>query len=289
MSDQQPKDKRHEQISATLGELKDAMQSIYMDEEYIRGEIENLRAEKKINGERIHAKLDRIQMSLSAMNALMSEITLPSVYKSYSLRHPEHIDIQPLEGCDELVQEILDLESDVQSQAEEFSKRLENVVGEHDHVQQLSDYLALLREIGESINAKRKRIEALKKRKHNSDKDSNEQRNATLILDKVNSTLKPLETLASVVVNWYFKKRKKIIAEVWKTSCALETLFPKDSSMFQNTIPSASFDSPVNSALKELGIINQRHVETHKANSLVRSGNMSTLERRKLLAGLGLH
>ena len=77
-----------------------------------------------------------------------------------------------------------------------------------------------------------------------------------------------------------------MLSEIWRTTVAIEELYDDKSKEFKETIPSASDNHKVESALRELMAIATRHKETYKANMLVQSDDMSALERRKIIAGL---
>jgi hypothetical protein len=275
-----------EKIGEDLGEIKGHCQNLYLGMEFIKREIDSLRAEKRVSAERVSDKLDKMLVSMSNLSYVMKELTAPGVLAGYKVRHPELIDTAPQEIYDDLAKAAQEIEGDVNSRCDAFAKKMLELTSNRDSTQYLADCVALLKEMHREIESRRDRVEALKKRRRNSDKNSNEQRNAAILMVKVKSMIEPLEKFTEFVLDSYFAKRHRIMSEIWRTTAAIEELYDSKSVEYKEKVPAASDAHKIGSALKELTQITTRHSETHKANMMVKTGNMSVLERRRMLAGL---
>lgn len=280
-------EKAPKEIAESLGDIKNTLQSLCLGMEEIRRDLEVLKNSKGVSAERVSAKLDRMLMGLSRLTKDIKDITPPGIIATHEVKHPADMDTAPQEMFDELTKAASEIQGEIEERCAAFGKRMAELTENRDSIQCLADYMNLLQEMKDEIVSRRNRIESLKERKRKADKDSNEQKNASILLVKVRSMIEPLERFSAFVLDSYFKKRKRIVAEVWRTTSAIETMYDNTSKEFKETIPAASASASIASALKELSTITHRHVETNKANQLVMTGNMSALERRKVLAALG--
>lgn len=275
-----------EKIEEDLGEIKSHCQNISLGIEFIKREIDSLRAEKRVSAERVSDKLDKMIVSIANLSYVLKELTAPGILAGYKVRHPELIDTTPQEIYDDLTKAAQEIEGEVNNRCAAFAQKMLELTADRDSTQYLADCVALLKEMNREIVSRRDRIEALKKRRRNSDKDSNEQKNAAILMVKVKSMIEPLEKFTEFVLDSYFAKRHRIMSEIWRTTVAIEELYNSKSLEYKEKIPAASDAHKIASALKELTEITTRHTETANANMLVKAGNMSVLERRRILAGL---
>lgn len=275
-----------EKIEEDLGEIKSHCQNISLGIEFIKREIDSLRSEKRVSAERVSDKLDKMIVSIANLSYVLKELTAPGILAGYKVRHPELIDTTPQEIYDDLTKAAQEIEGEVNSRCAAFAQKMLELTSDRDSTQYLADCVALLKEMNREIVSRRDRIESLKKRRRNSDKDSNEQKNAAILMVKVKSMIEPLEKFTEFVLDSYFAKRHRIMSEIWRTTVAIEELYNSKSLEYKEKIPAASDAHKIASALKELTEITTRHIETANANMLVKAGNMSVLERRRILAGL---
>ena len=274
------------EITDSLNEIKEYCNRLCSKTEAIQHDVESLKKERRMSAERISDKLDGILIDLRGMIFILQNLTAPDVLCGFKIRHPEIIDTTPVDVGDEVTSIANDIEKDVDKKCEELSKKMKELADGRDSAQYLSDCVSLLKRMRNEIVSRRSRVEALRKRRRNMDKDSNEQKNAAILTVKVKSIIAPLEKFTDLVLDSYFAKRKRLMSEIWRTTVAIEELYDSDSHEFKNRIPHASDNYKISSAIRDLSKITTRHEETNKANVLVASGNMSALERRRLLAGL---
>lgn len=277
------------EIEETLGDIKNSLQNLCLGLDGVRRDIADLKHSKNLSAERICDRLDRMRISLSNLSLDMESITPPGIISAHEVKHPEQIDATPLELKDDITKAAEEMQGELEERCKAFGEKMAELTSGRDSIQCLADYAHLLKQLHDEIESRRNRVESLKERRRKADKDSNEQRNAAILIAKVKNMIAPLEKFSAFVLDSYFKKRKRIISEIWKTTVAIESMYEPTTAEFKETIPSKAATSPITSALKELSSMNQRHMETHRANELVRSGNMSTLERRKILAAISKH
>ena len=274
------------EIEESLASIKNSLQNLCLGLEGVRRDVDELKTSRILSAERVCDRLDRMRITLSNLSMEMEGITPPGIISAHEVKHPEQVDTTPLEMKDDLEKAAQEMQGELESRCRAFGEKMAELTSGRDSIQCLADYTQLLKEMRDEIESRRNRIESLKERRRKADKDSNEQRNAAILIAKVKNMMTPLEKFSAFVLDSYFKKRRRIISEVWKTTVAIESMYGTASAEFKETIPAKSAASPISSALKELAAITQRHMETHRANELVRSGNMSALERRKILAAI---
>ena len=279
-------DKAVQEITASLDEIRGLLCGVTLNTESIKKDVEEIKQSRKASVERVNEKLGRMLRSLSALDFLVKGLTTPNLFDTFHVRHPEHIDTTPQDMYDELTAAAQEIQGEVDARCEAFGKKMLELTSGRDSTQFLADCVALLKEMQCEIVSRRERIESLKLRRRNADKDSNEQKNAAILTVKIRSMIEPLEKFTEFVLDSYFAKRKRMLAEIWRTTVAIEEMYDETSKEFKEKIPSASDTHRISSALKNLLDITTRHEETHRANELVRVGSMSALERRKILAGL---
>lgn len=275
-----------EKITDSLAEIKDVCQNISIGLAFCQREIDEIKKAKKASAERVSAKLDQMIIGMSNLGLLLKGLTAPGIITSFKVTHPGIIDTTPKEMYAELTEAANEVGGEIDQRCKAFGEKMAELTADRDSTQYLSDCVALLKEMRSEIVSRRERIESLKQRRRNADKDSYEQKNAALLIFKVRSMIEPLEKFSYFVFDSYFAKRKRMMAEIWRTSVAIEEMYDETSTEYKERIPSASESHKIGSALKELNAIARRHEVTHKANCLVWAGNMSALERRKILAGL---
>lgn len=275
-----------EKITDSLAEIKDVCQNISLGLAFCQREIDEIKKAKKASAERVSDKLDKMIMGMSNLGFLLKDLTAPGVITGFKVTHPGLMDTTPKEIYEELTAVANEIQGEVDQRCKAFGEKMTELTANRDSTQYLSDCVALLKEMRSEIVSRRERIEALKQRRRNADKDSNEQKNAAILIVKVRSMIEPLEKFSNFVFDSYFAKRKRMMTEIWRTTVAIEEMYNETSAEFKERIPSASEDHKIGAALKNLVEIARRHEETHKANCLVRAGSMSALERRKILAGL---
>ena len=273
-----------DKVTEALGEIKSDMQSVILTFEIIQRDFDALRLGKRIPSEQITKILSSIQGYLSNVSHGINALNAKEIITAYRVRHPEVTDTVALSE-DEISKVIVEINDQIEKKCDDVTKEL-IICSERDSLQCLADYVEIMRSIRDDMKTRRERIAALKQRRKNLDKESNEQKNAGLLIVKVQSMLKPLERCFAFVLRSFFKKRKRIMAEVWRSTLAVESMFDETSTEFKELIPSESNEFAISSALRELTEISRRHVETHRVNVLVKTGNMSALERRKILNGL---
>ena len=283
---QQNKDVACSHIADDLAEIKDYCKKILGGVESIQRDVQRLKDDRHAYSERIASSISHVMARMSNISYVINELTAPGILDNYKIRHPEYIDTEPQEIYEELKACAAEIQGEVNERCVAFGKRLAELVSNRDPVQCLSDYVEVLKELRDETTSRRERLESLKKRRRNSDKGSNEQKNAAVLMAKVKSMLVPLEKFSEIVLDSFFKRRKSIISAVWRTTVAVEEMFESGSPEHKEKIPKSSAESSIASALKDLSKISTRHDETHRANFLVQTGNMSALERRKILAGL---
>ena len=275
-----------EKITDSLAELKEICQSISLGLAFCQREIDEIKQSKKVSAERVSDKLDKMIMWMSNLSFVLKSLTASDLITGYKVTHPGLIDTTPKEMYEELTAVANEIHGDIEQRCKAFGQKMTELTVNRDSTQDLSDCVALLKEMRAEIVSRRERVESLKQRRRNSDKDSNEQKNAAILIVKVRSMIEPLEKFSDFVFRSYFAKRKRMITEIWRTTVALEEMYTETSPEYKERIPSASDAHPIISALKNLSEIARRHEETHKANCLVKAGSMSALERRKILARL---
>lgn len=273
-----------DKVTEALGEIKSDMQSVILTFEIIQRDFDALRLGKRIPSEQITKIMSSIQGYLSNVSHGINALNAKEIITAYRVKHPEVTDSVSLSE-DEISKVIVEINDQIEKKFDDVTKEL-IFCSEHDSLQCLADYVEIMRSIRDDMKTRRERIASLKQRRKNLDKESNEQKNAGLLIVKVQSMLKPLERCFAFVLRSFFKKRKRIMAEVWRTTLAVESMFDETSTEFKELIPSESNEFTISSALRELTEISRRHVETHRVNVLVKTGNMSALERRKILNGL---
>ena len=273
-------------ISDTLGEIKESASAILEQLAAIRQDYAELSQNRNVPTKRICDRLDDIQRKISAMNYGIQELSAPTIMATYKVSHPEFIDTIPLDLYNEVTDIAQDIKDDIDKQTDAVGKRIAEISQERDSVQSLADYVALLKKLRDDIVSRRERVESLKTRRRQADKDSNEQKNASILIVKVRSLIEPYERLSQFILGCYFKKRRRIMSEIWRTTSAIEEMYDVKSEEYKSKIPAISVESPISSALRHLADITKRHDETFKANTLVQTGQMTALERRKILAGL---
>lgn len=275
-----------EEMTRSLGEIKGFCQSIYLGIESVLKELDSLKGERRISSDRICDRLDKILIGVSNLSMGLKEITAPGILAGYKVKHPEIIDTTPLPLYEELTSAAQEIQGDIAQRCAKFGKKMLEMTNGRDSTQFLADCVNLLKDMHREIEARRNRVEALRNRRKNIDKGSNEQKNAAILIVKVKSMIEPLEKFSEFVLNSYFAKRRRMLSEIWRTTSAIEEMYDDKSVEFKERVPAASEAHKISSALKELSSITNRHTETHRVNMLVKSGNMSALERRKVLAGL---
>lgn len=273
-------------ISDRLKEMTESLREMNAGLQAVRRDIAEATAGRKLPVERINDKLEKLIIGMSNLDLTVKGFTAPGVLAGYKVRHPEQIDTEPIDIYDEVSIDALDIQRDVDARCEAFRDKMFALTADRDSTQYLADCVKLLSRIRDEIVSRRDRVEALRQRRRNADKGSNEQKNASVIMMKIKGMIEPLEMFAAFVLNSYFARRKRMIAEIWRTTVAIERMFDDASEEFQMSIPKASNEYRIESALRELTEITKRHTETHRANCLVKSGDMTVLERRKILAGL---
>lgn len=279
-------DKANADIQEALGEIKNTLQGMQDGLAAVKREVLALHEEKKYPSELICRRLDTLLRGFSYLMEDIKPITPLSILTSYQIKHPEQLDTEPIGLADALTKAASEIQDEVDGRCKAFCAKMAELTEARDPVQCLADYSQLLKDLRDEIVSRRARVDALKERRRKADKDSNEQANAAILIVKVRSMIEPLEKFSEIVLESYFKKRKRIIAEVWKTTCAIEGLYDTKSQEYKEKIPEKSAEAPITTALKELTEINIRHMETNKANALVKSGNMTALERRKMMADI---
>lgn len=273
-------------ISDRLKEMTESLREMNASLQDVRRDLAGVTAGGKFPVARINDKLETLIVGMSNLDLIVKEFSAPGVLAGYKVRHPDKIDTEPIDLYDEVSIDALDIQRDVDARCEAFRDKMFALTADRDSTQYLSDCVKLLSRIRDEIVSRRDRVELLRERRRNADKGSNEQKNASLIMMKIKGMIEPLEKFAAFVLNSYFARRKRMIAEIWRTTVAIEQMFDDASDEFQLSIPKASNEYRIESALRELTEITKRHTETHRANCLVKSGDMTVLERRKILAGL---
>lgn len=278
--------KEMERLESMLGEIKTTLQTTCLGIEEIRREIEVLKNEKRIQATLLLSKLDNISRNVIKVGYVMKDMTVPEIMTAYEVRHPEIFDTTPIDMTEDLMQVVQEIQGEVAEKCEAFGKKMTEITRTRSPLQCLGDYVFVLKDLRDEIISRRNRVHALQERRKKTDKDSNEQKNAAVLIMKVRSMIKPLEAFTAFVLDSFFKKRKKVLSEVWRDTLAIEEMYEPKSEEYKEIIPSASSSAQVSVYLAELAEIAKRHEMTHKANCLVKSGNMSVLERRKMLAGI---
>ena len=278
--------KASEIVENALASLKNDMQVLQMTLESIGRDIAGYTPDKAKDLRTIREKLDRLSYKIIGMELNLKDVTATGLLNAYELQHPEVIDTEPLEIDSETLREITEIKGDAKTLCKIYTQRLSEFYSSRDPVQSLADYLVLMKELRCEIKGKRDKLIALAQRRKQADKGSQEQKNAATIIARIKDAIAPLERLFAFVLDSYFKRRKRIISEIWRTTVEVESLYDAKTREYLETIPAAASNASISSALKELSEISHRHIETHRANTLVKTGQMSVLERRKTLAAL---
>ena len=273
-------------ISEALGDIRNSLNKMYLELSVVKKDIDAMKSGRRINGELICQRLDHMLIGLSRVGLFVKEMSPPGLFDTFAVKNPNAIDTKPLDIYEQCINSSQEIQQDIVQQCQEFGKTMTDLTKGRDSVQCLSDYVSLLKRLREDLVSRRNRVESLKQRKRDGEKGSNEERNATFLIAKVKGLIRPLEAFSEFVLDSYCKKRKKMMSEIWRTTVAIEEMYDTLSKEYKETIPKHSSTHSIQSALKEMSDITRRHIETDKANRLVKSGDMTALERRKMLAGL---
>lgn len=273
-------------VADALREIKEELNRFSLEVQEIKTEMQSIKVGLRIYPQGLYSKVDSLSARVYQLNVSVKDLSPEKIISAKELGSPHLIDAEPQNDLDAVSAFARDAQEDLAKRIEAFREELSKSLAGRDPIQCLSDYFALLRTLKSEKNSKVQRISALKQRRKNSDKDSFEQKNAAFLLAKLKVEVKLLDAFIEFIVDCYFQKRKSIISVIRRTTCGIEEMFSETEKEYKTVIPEKGESSSIVSAAKELYEIAKRHEETSRANFLVRSGNMSALERRSYLAKL---